>query len=352
MLHLIRHIERWFWAFCIGAVLFGLLVPQAKLLIHYPWSADPHDPANLPLLSYPWTTKLFLGGILFFTGLKIDFRAAFRELARPWLLIYVTIMLMVVLPLAIYGLARWLVPAFALGVLITATMPAGLAGSSLTDICKGNTALALIVTLVTSAVCPVVTPLVIRLGSGQSAGAGWTFMGQQTLFLALILFLPVAAAALVRRVFPAAVERHREGLTGFSIVSLTLLIAAIMASVSDQFKELVRSDAWQAVWLLLFMTLFSLVMHLAGYFLAPWRPAPDRAALSVNTAYVNNGLAMTFATAFFMSTHGANAVLPAIFLEVPMVLAILPLRAWLARSLGTKPAEAGRASGPPSMPGA
>jgi BASS family bile acid:Na+ symporter len=328
MLHLVKHVERWFWAFCVGAVLTGLLVGPAKLLVQYPWNPDP---GTEPLFSYPWTTKVFLGGILFFTGLKIDFRAAFREFARPWFLLYVAVMLMVVLPLAIFGLARLLVPAFALGVLIVAAMPAGLAGCSLVDICRGNTALSLVVIMVTSAVCPLVTPLVIGVGGGGLSGsAGWLLVGKQALLLAVLLFLPLAAAALVRRLLPALVERHREGLTGLSILSLTLLIISIMASVSNQFRALVHGDPWAAVWLLLFMGFFSLSMHLAGYFLAPRRPVADRAALSINTAYVNNGLGMVFATTFFAGDSAA--VLPAIFLEIPMVLAILPLRAWVARA--------------------
>jgi BASS family bile acid:Na+ symporter len=326
MLHLVKHVEKWFWVFCVGAVLTGLFVGPARLLIQYPWNPGP---GVEPLFRYSWTTKVFLGGILFFTGLKIDFRAAFRELARPWFLLYVVAMLMVVLPLGIYGLARWLLPGFALGLLIVAAMPAGLAGSSLTDICKGNTGLALIVTMVTSAVCPLVTPLVISVAEGgASGGAGWVLIGKQALLLAVLLFLPLAAAALFRRFFPALVERHREGLTGLSILSLSLLIISIMASVSDQFKDLVRRDPRSAVWLILFMAFFSVSMHLAGYFLAPWRPVRDRAALSVNTAYVNNGLGMVFATTFFVDR--SEAVLPAIFLEIPMALAILPLRAWVA----------------------
>ncbi|HOX08023.1 MAG TPA: bile acid:sodium symporter [Planctomycetota bacterium] len=347
MLHLVKHVEKWFWAFCVGAVLVGLLLPPAKLLVWYPWTADVHDPNNLPLFKYGWTTKVFLGGILFFTGLKIDFRTAFRELSRPWFLLYVSVMVMVVLPLGLWGLAKWLLPGFALGILIVAAMPAGLAGSSLTDICKGNTGLALIVTMVTSAVCPLVTPLVVRVGTGGAGEAGWLLMGQQALMLALLLFLPLAAAALVRRVFPALVERHREGLTGLSILSLSLLIISIMASVSDQFKDLVRRDPWSAVWLILFMAFFSASMHLAGYFLAPWRPVRDRAALSVNTAYVNNGLGMVFATTFF--ANQSEAVLPAIFLEIPMVLAILPLRAWVARATRSDaPGDAGPAAPPPA----
>jgi predicted Na+-dependent transporter len=150
----------------------------------------------------------------------------------------------------------------------------------------------------------------------------------------------------VRRLFPAAVERHRQGLTGLSILSLTLLIMAIMASVSGRFKALIGQHPWSAVGLLLFMGLFSASMHLAGYFLAPWRPVGDRAAVSINSAYVNNGLAMVFATTFFKGND--FAVLPAIFLEIPMVLAILPLRAWVARCGPPQaPPEASAAVGAP-----
>ena len=53
-------------------------------------------------------------------------------------------------------------------------------------------------------------------------------------------------------------------------------------------------------------------------------PLEDRVAVSVNMAYVNNGLAIVFAMMFFKDE--AAAVLPAVFIEFPMIIMIVPLK--------------------------
>ncbi len=314
-------VERWFAVICVAATLLGLFVPQSGSFMK--------DLATV-----------FLAGILFFTGLKLDFRAAVGHVARPWLVIYAAIVLMVVFPLGIYGLARLTLPNkdLACGVLIVAAMPAGLAGSSLTDIARGNTALALVVTMLTSLICPVVTPWMIRLCTGLSAGEGWSFMGKQALFLALVLFTPLGAAYLVRRLFSGTVRRFREACTGLSMISLALLILAAMSGSSKEFMRMIKDHPGHAAILTGFMFGFSAILHVAGYLIAPWRPVADRAALSVNSAYVNNGLAIVFSRKFFLPIIGAPALLPAILLEVPMVLAIRVLKSWVQRR-GDRPEE-------------
>ena len=309
-----RFIDRYFWLLCILAALLGLFVPQL----------------GMPIAG---GLKFLLGSILFFTGLRLHFRAAWRELRRPWLVLYAGALMLIVLPLGVYGLA-WLMlpPALATGVLIVAAMPCGTACSPLTDIVRGNAALALVGTLVTSLACPLVTPWVIELGSGQAAAGGWTFLAEQALFLAAILFLPLGAAFALRRLLPAFTAQHRDAFKVCSMLALFLLILGAMASVSGDFMHLIRHSPPQAARLFLFMCFFSAALHVAGYFLAPWRPLADRAALSVNAAYVNNALAIVFAAEFFKPIPhlGASAVLPAILLEIPMVLMLLPLKAWVA----------------------
>ncbi len=310
-----KFVERWFVAFSLGAMMLGLFVPQSGYFMKD--------------LAVVW-----LAGILFFTGLKLDFRTAFSHLRRPWLVLYAAVVLMIVFPFGVYGLARLVLPErMAYGVVIVAAMPAGLATSSLTDISRGRAELALIVTLVTSLLCPLATPWVIRTCTGISAGDGWAFMWKQARFLALILFTPMAAAFLVKRSIPRTVARFREAYTGLAMVSLSLLILAAMSGSSEKFMAMIRSHPWTAAGLFAFMFGFSALMHAAGYLMAPWRPAADRAALSVCAAYVNNGLAIVFATKFFVPIEGvgAAALLPAVLIEVPMILAIRVLKAWMER---------------------
>ena len=310
-------IERWFWAFCVAAALVGLFLPGVAT----------------PLTK---VIKYLLGAILFFTGLKLDFGAALRELTRLRMVGYLAVIRLVVLPAVMYGLARLVFPEpLAVGVLIVAAMPSGAACSALTDIIHGNAALALVGTLVTSMLCPVVTPWIIEFCSGQSASGGLSFLLKQAGFLAIILFVPLSAALLLRKLYPAPIDKRRDLWSALAMVSLFLLICGALASVSGDFKDMVKATPGQAAGLCLFMCFFSAFLHTIGYLMAPWRPLADRAALSVNIAYVNNGLAIVFASQFFreIPALGAAALLPAILLEIPMDLAIVPLKAFIARRL-------------------
>jgi predicted Na+-dependent transporter len=224
-------------------------------------------------------------------------------------------------------------------------MPSGTACSSLTDVVRGNAALALVGTIVTSLACPFVVPWIIELASGQVASGGLPFLLQQASFLAIVLFVPLGAAMLLRRAFPGVVKRHTNAWAVMAMVSLFLLICAALASASGSFKALIDERPGQALGLFVFMSLMSAGFHVVGYFIAPWRSVPDRAALSVNMAYVNNSLAIVFAMTFFqpLETLGDAAVLPAIFLEIPMALMLIPLKAWVARKrFGDKPGDVSR----------
>lgn len=308
-------IDRWFWAICVLAALLGLFLPQL----------------GMPLAK---SFKFLLGTILFFSGLRLDFRAAWREVKRPWLVFYASLVILVIVPVAMYTLALQLLPVtLAFGVLIVASMPAGTACSALTDIVKGNAALALVVTLMTSLLCPIVTPWIISVSSGTAASGGLSFLAEQAIFLAIILFVPLGLALFVRRMLPTFTQRHRETFSALSMISLFLLILGAMASVSSDFMTLVEQQPALAVGLFMFVAFLSASRHVIGYFLAPWRALGDRAALSVNLAYVNNGLAIVFASEFYkpIPELGAHAVLPAIFLEIPMALMLVPLKSWVAR---------------------
>ncbi len=319
-----RIIRQWFWAFCVIAALVGLFLPAVGAPIGR-------------------VLKFMLGSILFFTGLRLDFSAAFHELIRPRMVAYLSVMRLIVLPPIVYFFARLVLPEpFAVGVLIVAAMPAGTAGSALADIVHGNPALALVGTLVTSMLCPLVTPWVIALCSGYAIEGGAAFLLHQAVFLALILFVPLGAALAVRRAFPAQVKRRRGLWAVLAMISLFLLICGALSTVSADFKELLWNEPWLALGLCLFMCCFSAGLHVVGYLMAPWRPVRDRAALSVNTAYVNNGLGIVFAAQFFSVDPrlGAAAVLPAILLEIPMALALVPLKAFVAGRLKKAQAEA------------
>ena len=312
--YLLKSVERYFAVLAVAATLLGLIVP----VLGWPFRI-----VAIPLM-----------GILFFSGLKLDFAAAMREFRKPAFLLYVSIMCMVVLPIGMWLLARWALPEFALGILILALMPAGMAGGPFTDIARGNTALAMVIVLVTSLLCPLVIPSMIGLVTGELAQGGYLLLAYRAAYLAGILFVPMAAAWLVRRRWPESVARHRDAFTGASVVFVLIVILGSMSVASEQCMGMVRSEPFKVVRLAVFLFGFSAIFHVAGYWIAPWRPIEDRAALSICAAYVNNGLGIVFAQTFFVPHFGVEAMLPAVLLEIPMTLAI-PVIAWyIARRKG------------------
>ncbi len=306
-----------FWLFCVGAALIGLLAPQLVSPL-------------VPIIRY------LLGAILFFTGLKLDFQGAVRECVRWPTVGTLVFARLVAAPGVLYGLARLVLPEpLAVGVLIVAAMPAGRACNALTDVMGGNAALALASTLATTAVCPAVTPWVIELFSGHTPEAEMTFLVQQAAFLFLILLVPLSVAFLLQHLFPEPVRRRRKEWATLAMMSLFLLIAGALASASDDFRMQLTTEPRQTIELLVFMVFFSFFLHVAGYWLIPRHSLRNRVALSVNLAYVNNGLAIVFAAEFFRCRPelGVAALLPAILLEVPMALALVPLRRFVARAI-------------------
>jgi BASS family bile acid:Na+ symporter len=324
----VRHVERQFWLICLVAIALGLFVPQSGLWL------SPH-------------TRIVLMAILFFTYLKIDFREVLHHLRRPAFLGYLLLMLMVVLPVAVWGAGRLAMPAFVLGIVILGAMPAGTAGSSLTQVAGGNAALALVGTSLTTFAAPLTIPLMVHWLGGSDVGGGTSLLLKQTAWLALVLFAPAVVALVVRRFLPRLVDRFRPQFTGLAILSLSLLILAIVAATSRQILHLMRETPWQAVRLFAFMTVFAAVRYLSAFAWGFWRPWPDRVALSVNAGYLNNALAMTFGAAFFKDAAGealAAAVLPAVFVEIPMVFGIVLLQRWV-RSIHSRSPQPAPAAG-------
>ena len=89
-------VERYFWAFVLGAKILGLAFPPLARLVF----GDDFTEAAVPVLGRLMLP--FLIGILYFTCLKIDLSDVFRQVRRPLRQAYLAAMLLVVIPVAAY----------------------------------------------------------------------------------------------------------------------------------------------------------------------------------------------------------------------------------------------------------
>lgn len=320
-----RTVERYFWAYVVGAKLLGLAFPPlARPVLGEELAGSVVDALGRLMLP-------FLVGILYFTCLKMDLGEVLLHARRPLRHAYLAAMLLVVVPVLAYSaVGRW-VSGWELGILLFLAMPAGMASAALVDLCGGSAELALVTTTVTSLLCPLTVPLVVYFITGQRLQiALWDWSQPLSVvrmfaMLAAVIAAPFGAAYLTRRLAPGLVERGRSAFTAMAILSLTALAFCIMAKNSD----FVLAHAGEVGMLLVVVTGITFLLYFCGWWLLPGAPPEERLAVSVCAAYVNNGLAIVFAYQFF----SAQAALPAVLVSFPMVFSIVPLRRMARRLL-------------------
>src|SRR5688572_11953381 len=144
--------------------------------------------------------------------------------------------LMPLLALAIGALFR-LSPELALGMFIVAICPAGTTSNALTFVGRGNVALAVVLTALSSLVTVFTIPLLLSwalpwfLGEGTAGGAAVPVLSipDTMLKLATLILLPVAAGMVLRWLRPGWAERLVPWLRPVAFVVLVAVIAFAVA---------------------------------------------------------------------------------------------------------------------------
>jgi BASS family bile acid:Na+ symporter len=303
---------RHFWATAYLALVLGFVVPG-----DWRWVAP----------AIPWA----LGGILFFTGLKLrllERRPAATPAAGAPLPLLLALKL-IVLPLIAWVLCLLLFPAWAPGVLLVGLMPAGLSTIALTDLAGGDHRLGLRLVLATSLLAPLTVPLLLA-----AAGVGHvapTALLAQTGYILFLLATPLIASELLHRVAPQRIAAHSPLWGRLAIGCLCLLVFVSVAGRRDAWTD------WKLIDLLpglLAVTLASAVF--LGASLLVWRRWGLRGGVAFACAavYMNNGLGVAFSSRFF--SDAPTMLLPAVLMQVPMVAGVALIARWARRSQGSR----------------
>lgn len=144
--------------------------------------------------------------------------------------------LLIISPALAFGIA-WafsLPPELAVGVVLLGAAPGGTMANMLTHLARGDTALAVTMTAVSSALCVITVPLFLGLGlnlfmSGDAA-APTPALGPIVVKILLITLVPLSFGMLVRAYAPALAQRMAQPLKKLAIGFFVLVvIAAILA---------------------------------------------------------------------------------------------------------------------------
>jgi BASS family bile acid:Na+ symporter len=194
----------------------------------------------------------------------------------------------------------------------------------ITSISRANVALSVTLTVVSMLLAFITLPVLTSAGfdllPGKSAPVS-VLVGQMMAQLFIVLLLPTVAGMWIRRRWTAWVLRKGSLLRRFSMVALAALITFVIHAQAG-------SLAAQMEVLLWFITLFTLIMMIAGTAIA-WgiRLAPaDRFTLMVE--YAARNLAIVTIVGATLLGHTELVLFAAAFflIQVPLLLAVVAYR--------------------------
>ena len=241
----------------------------------------------------PTVINPLLGVIMFGMGLTLraeDFRIVF---SRPKDVIIGCVAQFTVMPLLAWTLARLfaLDEALTVGVVLVGCCPGGTASNVITYLAKGDLALSVGMTGVSTALAPVLTPLLVLLLAGKSVDVDVAGMLMSILW---VVILPIVAGLLVKRIWP----RQTMAATAYLPALSTLAICAIVLIVIAANASKLMSSGLIVILVVMLHNVGGLAV---GYAIGTLLrlPAAKRKAISIEVGMQNSGLASSLATLHF-----------------------------------------------------
>lgn len=241
----------------------------------------------------PTAINYMLGMVMFGMGLTLnlqDFKIVF---SRPKDVIVGCLAQFTVMPLLAWGLAQLfqLDEALALGVVLVGCCPGGTASNVITYLAKGDLALSVGMTGVSTLLAPLLTPLLTWALAGKSIQVD---VASMFLSIFCVVILPIVVGLLVKWLWPNFTQRAIDNLPAFSSLAIAFLVAVVIAANAEK----LLAGGLVIVVVVMLHNVFGLSL---GYLIASLLRMSDskRRAVSIEVGMQNSGLASSLATIHF-----------------------------------------------------
>lgn len=261
--------------------------------------------------------------VLFFMSfLSIRLEAVWEALHKASLqILSIVVVKMVVLPVMLYGLFLYIMPEYAVAVLLLTAVSTGVVAPFMSTLVGGNSARVLVVTVITSILVPFSLPAVVGLVLSKSVNLSFWDMLR---VLALAIFVPIAAVQILRRFAPHWLDAANRRSYPVNLV----MFACITLGVFSKYAEIFYSDPSLIAEAALVGIVLSGVYSIAGILFFRGKPVEDRLAGAVMLAHMNNILMVVFSAQFF----GPRETMTAAMYLLPFFGLVLPLRHYGGRA--------------------
>lgn len=256
----------------------------------------------LPHWFTPWRDAIvpLLMVIMFGMGMTITLRDFVRVWTRPGVLVFGVALQYGIMPLAAWAVATWLhLPATLLaGLVLVGSSPGGTASNVVCFLARGNVALSVSLTFLSTLLAFLLTPAFTWLLAGKAVPVPFEAM---LLDILRIVLAPVLLGAAINSLFGRRLRRLLPFFPLLSVLAIVVIIAIIVALNQARLAQvgLVLVGA---------VLLHNAIGLLLGYLLprlAGHDPVTAR-TLAIETGMQNSGLAVALALKYF----GPLAALP------------------------------------------
>jgi BASS family bile acid:Na+ symporter len=165
--------------------------------------------------------------IMFGMGTKLSFADFARELSKPAKVIIGTIMCYVLMPLIALLIIKvyHFPPEVAAGIILLGVGPAGAASNVMTYLAKGNLALSMTVTTLTTLISPLATPFLMKLFAGQLIEVNAIGM---MISILNMLFIPVFAGIIINKILYGNLSWTKKDLNIILMAVISFIVGFVL----------------------------------------------------------------------------------------------------------------------------
>jgi BASS family bile acid:Na+ symporter len=189
----------------------------------------------------------------------------------------------------------------AIGVILVGCCPSGTTSNIINYVAKGDIALAITVTSISTLLCPILTPIVVTFLGGliaTDAQQSFTIPFLDMLKIVLVMIaIPVAIGMIVKHYFPKAAHKAEKIFKIIGIIALVGTIVYVVFLNRATFFGMVRITGMAVI-------VHNTLGFLSGYFLPRLLGISEKQSrtIAIEMAIQNTTIGMTLAVEFFTPT--------------------------------------------------
>jgi bile acid:Na+ symporter, BASS family len=261
----------------------------------------------------------------FLSYLSIDLRSIWKALrGQVARIILFTVMKLAILPVIIYFVFYLFAPAYALSALLLTGVSTGVVAPMISNMVRGNSALVLVIVVITSVLAPFTLPALIKIVVAKEVAISFLSMMRM---LATVIFIPIIVVEIIRYLLPKLVEPVLKIQFPLALLLFALMDLGIFYRYAAFFKKEPSVIIMATVVALVLGAIYCVV----GILFFRKGSLENQLAGAVMLGNVNNVLVIVFSSEFF----GPVEPLVAAMYVIPFFVIVIPLRYYHHRKTKT-----------------